>query len=105
MAAPFARDNTNSLSFPGREPIPQWRVIADKFACPIFGILMTFAFANTILSARVPYIYVAMFGAIALAFLAVGYRSKSPELSYSGYSLAAYFGATAGFCLALILIF
>ncbi|EAY19662.1 hypothetical protein TVAG_432580 [Trichomonas vaginalis G3] len=104
MAA-FARESPNSLNFPGREPIPQWRVLADKFACPIFGILMAFAFSNTILNARVPYIYVGMFGLVALIFALIGFRTKSPELRYSGYSLAAYFGCTAAFCLALILLF
>ena len=103
--ASFARDNGNMLTFPGREPIPRWRVVADYIICPVLAIVLTFVFSNQILSASSPWIYTILFGIEAAISLLVGRFNESPAVRYSSFALAAYFGFTALFCLALVLLF
>ena len=100
----FARDNGNMLSFPGREPIPRWRVVADYIICPVLGIVLTFVFSSQILEASSPWIYSVLFGLEAVIAALIAYFNQKPTIRYSGFALAGYFGFTALFCLALILL-
>ena len=101
----FARENGNMLSFPGREPIPRWRVVADYIICPVLGIVLTFVFSSQILAASSPWIYTVLFAIVAAVSFLIGRQSQSPAVRYSGFALSAYFGFTDAFCLALILMF
>ena len=103
--ASFARENGGMLNFPGREPIPRWRVVSDYVVCPILGIVLTFVFSSQILSASSPWIYTVLFGLVSLVCFLVAHFNQSQAVRYSGFALCAYFAFTALFCLAMILLF
>ena len=101
----FSKSDTNSLIFPGREPIPQWRILSDRIITPILGIIITFIFTSTILNSTPSWIYSLIFSFESILFLILGIITKSESKKYSFLSLSAYFFITSIFSLIIVILF